>query len=85
MDGDLRQARGIVRAIRDCAGCTVPAYFIFAGNAGPGFSGGPVLDKNGRLVGIIFGYRQEGPERLIYAYPMSRVRAELSGLPRAAN
>jgi hypothetical protein len=85
VDGDLRQAWGIVRTIRDCTGCTVPAYFIFAGNAGPGFSGGPVLGKSGRLVGIIFGYRQEGPERMIYAYPMSRVLAELSGLPRAAN
>jgi hypothetical protein len=85
VDGELRQAQGSVRAIRDCAGCSVPAYFIFAGNAGPGFSGGPVLDKNGRLVGIIFGYRQEGPERLIYAYPMSRVMAELSGLLKAAN
>jgi hypothetical protein len=85
VDGELRQARGRVRSIRECAGCSVPAYFIFAGNAGPGFSGGPVLDNAGRLIGIIFGYRQEGSERLIYAYPMSRVRAELSSLPRAAN
>ena len=36
------------------------AYFIFAGNAGPGFSGGPVVDGAGRLIGITFGYKDEG-------------------------
>ena len=44
-----------------CAGCTAPAYFVFAGNAGPGFSGGPVLDGSGRLLGITFGYKRLGP------------------------
>lgn len=81
--GDLRMAEGVVRAIQSCSGCSAPAYFTFAGNAGPGFSGGPVLDASGRLIGIIFGYRDEGRERLIYAYPMSRVEAELSALPKA--
>ncbi len=37
----------------------------------------------GRLIGIVFGYKNEGQERLIYAYPVSRVRAELSGLAGA--
>jgi S1-C subfamily serine protease len=83
LEGDLRVAQGVVREIRDCSGCTAPAYFIFAGNAGPGFSGGPVLDPSGRLIGITFGYKNEGPERLIFAYPMSRVRAEFSALPGA--
>ena len=32
----------------------------------------------GRLIGITFGYKDEGGKRLIYAYDMSRVRAELS-------
>ncbi len=82
-NGDLRRADGVVRAIQSCSGCRAPAYFIFGGNAGPGFSGGPVLDASGRLIGIIFGYRDEGRERLIYAYPMSRVAAELSALPKA--
>jgi S1-C subfamily serine protease len=81
--GDLRRAEGIVRTIQTCSGCGAPAYFTFSGNAGPGFSGGPVLDASGRLIGIIFGYRDEPRERLIYAYPMSRVQAELSTLSKA--
>jgi hypothetical protein len=76
-DGDLRLAHGVVRAIQACTGCTAPAYFTFAGDAGPGFSGGPVLDASGRLIGITFGYKDEGASRVIYAYPMDRVRTEL--------
>jgi S1-C subfamily serine protease len=76
-DGDLRLAHGVVRAIQTCTGCTAPAYFTFAGDAGPGFSGGPVLDSSGRLIGITFGYKEEGSSRVIYAYPMDRVRTEL--------
>ncbi len=83
-DGGLRFAHGVVRAIQSCSGCTAPAYFIFAGDAGPGFSGGPVVDGSGRLIGITFGYKDEGAERLIYAYPMSRVKAELSALPKTS-
>ena len=82
---ELRIAQGVVREIKQCPGCTAPAYFVFAGNAGPGFSGGPVLDRAGRLVGITFGYKDQGRERLIYAYDMSRVRAEFSALGKAAN
>jgi len=83
-DGDLRLAHGVVKAIQSCAGCTAPAYFTFAGDAGPGFSGGPVLDASGRLIGITFGYKGEGRSRIIYAYPMDRVRAELSALGSTA-
>lgn len=79
-DSGLRTADGVVRDIQPCSGCVAPAYFVFAGNAGPGFSGGPVLDPMGRLIGVIFGYKDEGAERLNYAYPMARVRAELSAL-----
>ena len=77
-DADLRLAHGVVEAIETCAGCTAPAYFTFAGDAGPGFSGGPVLDASGRLIGITFGYKDQGSLRVIYAYPMDRVEAELS-------
>jgi hypothetical protein len=85
VDNELRVAHGVVREIKQCDGCSAPAYFTFAGNAGPGFSGGPVLDASGRLVGITFGYRDSGTERLIYAYDMSRVRAELAALAKASN
>ena len=81
-NAQLRVAHGVVREIKQCEGCSAPAYFIFAGNAGPGFSGGPVLDGSGRLIGITFGYKDEARERLIYAYDMSRVRAEYSALAK---
>ncbi|MEO8300380.1 MAG: serine protease [Rhizomicrobium sp.] len=84
-DRELRIAHGVVREIKQCPGCAAPAYFVFAGNAGPGFSGGPVLDGSGRLVGITFGYKDEGRQRLIYAYDMSRVQAELSALQKRSN
>ena len=89
--GGLRIARGVVREITQCQGCTAPAYFIFANDrrredaAGPGFSGGPVLDTSGRLVGITFGYKDSGKTRLIYAYDMERVRLELSALQNPPN
>ncbi|HVW75426.1 MAG TPA: serine protease [Rhizomicrobium sp.] len=84
-DAELRVARGVVRGIQTCGGCTVPAYFTFAGDAGPGFSGGPVLDGAGRLIGITFGYKDERSGRMIYAYDMSRVRAEFSALAKRPN
>ena len=84
-DGSLRIAHGVVRQRVMIAGiCTAPAYFTFAGDAGPGFSGGPVVDGSGHLVGITFGYKGEGRERLIYAYDMARVRAEFSALRKTA-
>ena len=82
-DAELRVAHGVVRQIQTCAGCAAPNWFTFAGDAGPGFSGGPVLDASGRLVGITFGYKDSGSERLIYAYDMSRVQAELDNLSAA--
>jgi S1-C subfamily serine protease len=85
IDNELRVAHGVVREVQQCTGCSAPAYFTFAGNAGPGFSGGPVLDASGRLVGITFGYRDSGAQRLMYAYDMSRVQAELAALAKAPN
>ena len=84
-DRELRIAHGVVRAIQQCRGCNAPAYFTFAGNAGPGFSGGPGINASGKRVGITFGYKDEGGERRIYAYDMSRVRTELSALPKGRN
>jgi hypothetical protein len=81
----LRVAHGMVREIKLCSGCPAPNWFTFAGNAGPGFSGGPVLDGTGRLIGITFGYKDVGRQRLIYAYDMQRVRIELSALQHGPN
>jgi len=80
----LRRAEGYVTDLdasveARCKTCAVQTAFAFDGNAGPGFSGGPVLDADsGKLLGIVFGYveRPDGG-RTIYAYPMRRVIAEL--------
>jgi hypothetical protein len=83
IDGDLRIAHGVVRERVMIAGYAAPAWFTFVGNAGPGFSGGPVIDGAGHLIGITFGYKDEGKSRLILAYDMVRVRAEFSALSKA--
>ncbi len=84
--GKVRVAHGMVRGLNmpveaRCQTCAVQSAFTFEGDAGPGFSGGPVIDAaSGRLVGITFGYDDPGGHRLMYAYPMSRVRNELAAL-----
>ena len=84
--GKLRVAQGVVRGLNQpvearCATCSVQGAFTFEGNAGPGFSGGPVVDMaTGRLIGITFGYTDPNGHRLMYAYPMSRVRNELASV-----
>ncbi|HWY61243.1 MAG TPA: serine protease [Rhizomicrobium sp.] len=78
LSGKLRLAEGVVRQIVKVPGYDASPYFIFTGNAGPGFSGGPVLDPSGKLIGITFGYKDQGGQRLIYAYDVARVLAELS-------
>jgi hypothetical protein len=83
VDGNLRIAHGKVAEITMTPGYATSPYFIFQGDAGPGFSGGPVVDASGKLIGITFGYKDEGKKRLIYAYDMARVRAEFSRLPKA--
>src|SRR6202000_3490582 len=83
-DGSLRQAQGVVQQIVTVPGYADSPYFLFTGPAGPGFSGGPVVDASGRLIGITFGYKDEGHKRLVYAYNLARVQAELSRLPANA-
>ncbi|MEJ0044127.1 MAG: hypothetical protein WDM81_18795 [Rhizomicrobium sp.] len=84
--GEVREARGVIgmlnRAVEArCETCIVQSAFIYEGNAGPGFSGGPVVDAlSGAIVGITFGYNDENGHRLMYAYPMSRVRNELAAI-----
>jgi hypothetical protein len=94
-EGDVREAHGVVRALDQpvkarCPTCNVQGAFIFEGDAGPGFSGGPVVDTvSGAIVGVTFGYLDDGGRRVMYAYPMRRVLRELAGLqgrlPSAAN
>ncbi len=73
-DGSLRASRGIIRRFW-------PAAFGYVSDAGPGFSGGPVVDaKSGALVGITYGYLDNaGPSgRLMVAYRADFVIAELA-------
>jgi hypothetical protein len=81
---ELRMAQGVVREIVTAPGYDIARWFTFEANAGPGFSGGPVVDRDGRLVGITFAYKDEGGKRLMYAYDMARVRAELQALQNPA-
>lgn len=85
-DSDLRVAQGKIVSVSapfqpNCRNCPQSA-FVFQGNAGPGFSGGPVLDAtSGGLIGITFGYTDEDKDPRkwnIYAYHMRVVDAELA-------
>jgi hypothetical protein len=82
--GELRQARGTIKLLNApvearCETCLIQHAFTFEGDAGPGFSGGPVVDaQTGRLVGITFGFLDPQGHRTMYAYPISRVRNELA-------
>lgn len=83
-DRELRVAHGVICHIERAPGQQDSPYFIFAGNAGPGFSGGPILNAQGRLVGITFAYLDRpGGRRLIFAYDTKRVMAELALKKRA--
>ncbi len=77
--GALRTARGIIRQLPSAT----EDYFIFEGDAGEGFSGGPVVDAaDGTLLGIVWAYRDAEPGRqnLVYAYDIARVRSLFSDL-----
>jgi S1-C subfamily serine protease len=90
-DDGLRDAFGTVKIVNapvlpNCPTCHVQKAFTFEStdgraDAGPGFSGGPVIDRaTGALIGITFGFRDIGDARQMYAYDMTRVRAELSAV-----
>ncbi len=82
--GGLNEAHGTIQALNvqveaRCESCAVQSAFTYVGDAGPGFSGGPVIDaKTGRVVGITFGFLDPNGRRTMYAYPMNRVRNELA-------
>jgi hypothetical protein len=68
-DGKLRVSRGVIHQFW-------PAAFGYISDAGPGFSGGPVVDaKSGALLGITYGYKgdETAKSRLMVAYNMAFV------------
>jgi hypothetical protein len=85
--GDLRVAHGTVTALDApvepiCATCSPQTAFTFAGDAGEGFSGGPVVDAgDGHVIGIVFGFT-DGKTRMIYAYSVWRIEMELAHVER---
>jgi S1-C subfamily serine protease len=68
-------SRGIVSGMRNAAGVTL---IQSDAAANPGNSGGPMLDRNGRVVGILTsGYRQQ--QGLNFAVSIDHARAILEG------
>jgi len=47
--------------------------------SGTGASGSPILDRNGRVIGIEFGGAREAGGRIIFGLPIRRATALLSG------
>jgi len=75
-DGNLRVSRGVIRQFW-------PAAFGYVSDAGPGFSGGPVVDaKTGALLGITYGYEgdKDAKTRLMVAYNMAFVMDRLTAV-----
>ncbi|MGQ0742212.1 MAG: S1 family peptidase [Alphaproteobacteria bacterium] len=86
---ELREALGTIRAVDvrvapRCARCAEQRAIAYDADAGPGFSGGPLVDaQTGAVVGLTFGYRdQSGPEagRRMFAYSMATVLEEMHRL-----
>jgi hypothetical protein len=86
---DLREAEGAIRAVdvrvaARCSQCREQKAITYDADAGPGFSGGPLVDaKTGTVVGLTFGYRdREGLNgaRLMFAYSIETVVAEMHRL-----
>ncbi|HEX5280274.1 MAG TPA: serine protease [Micropepsaceae bacterium] len=85
---DLRDAKGAVSQLNTfvaprCQDCRDQVAFTYDADAGEGFSGGPVVDANsGVVVGITFGFRDEGEHgaRRMYAYDLALVLDEMRRL-----
>jgi S1-C subfamily serine protease len=85
----LRQATGKVTALNEslparCPDCAPQRSLVFEADAGPGFSGGPVVDAaTGAVLGIVFGYLDRAGAqggRLMYAYDIDLVTSEMHRL-----
>lgn len=86
---DLREASGTVLAVgvhvaSICPTCADQLAITYDAEAGPGFSGGPLVDaESGALLGITFGFREgEGVKagRRMFAYPIALVLTEMHHL-----
>ena len=85
---DLRDAKGTVSQLNAfvaprCDTCRDQVAFTYAADAGEGFSGGPVVDADsGVVIGITFGFRNEGDHggKQMYAYDMALVLDEMRRL-----
>jgi V8-like Glu-specific endopeptidase len=79
-NGKLRVSRGVIQRLW-------PAAFGFISDAGPGFSGGPVVDaKSGALLGITYGFKgdEDAKTRLMLAYDMAFVMGRLAAVQSRA-
>ena len=90
IDDELRTAEGSVVSTvvelpprPDCPDCKPQKIFTYNAPAGPGFSGGPVVDeKTGALVGITFAYDDVNGKRIMYAYEVNLVLGDWAELKR---
>ncbi|HUJ02753.1 MAG TPA: trypsin-like peptidase domain-containing protein [Rhizomicrobium sp.] len=81
VDDELRDAEGTVSSVdakirptRECKGCPAQPAIVYDAPAGPGFSGGPVVDaKTGALVGITFAYETDGDKLVMFAYDVNMI------------
>jgi S1-C subfamily serine protease len=73
-----------VRVAPRCVRCAEQKAIAYVADAGPGFSGGPLVDaESGAVVGLTFGYRdQKGSDasRRMFAYSMDTVLKEMHRL-----
>jgi hypothetical protein len=88
--GALREARGPIEllpvTVENCPTCPPGTGFGYRAGAGPGFSGGPVVDREtGTVLGLTFGFinapLESGKPRLMLAYDMALVQREWAQLP----
>lgn len=78
--GAPREAAGVVIDARAAIEAFGPGLILSMPEARPGFSGGPLLDGHGRLVGMVTAIRDGGVRREAYALRVGEVRAEVRRL-----